>query len=222
VDRYDDSLKPKLATTGRAPGEGPQAVAWVVRAIQPGEVVVREVVCQAVAADEEAIGEVTVSTESGIKETARSTTEVVDASRPNVDLNPPDTPNGPNVPVTGKLQMSILPLDRPTRVGKDNTRVLVTLNNDRRESVRNVRVTIELPDGLELQKVTSPSVRYTRRGNTLYFDPLPEIRGLDQNTNYQIEFRPTKAGKLTIKATVESPSTNETISKQVDLEVNER
>jgi uncharacterized repeat protein (TIGR01451 family) len=221
ADRYDDSLKPKLATTGRAPGEGPQVVAWVLRAIQPGELVVREVVCEGVSADEEAIGEVTVSTESGIKETARTTTEVFDASRPNVDLNPPETPNGPATPVTGKLQVSILPLDRPTRVGKDNSRVLVTLTNDRRESVRNVRVTITLPEGMELQKVITRGVKYERRGSTLRFEPIPELRGLE-NMNFEIQFRPTRAGKLTFKATVESPATDENVSEQKDVEVNER
>ncbi len=217
IDRYDAGLRPIQATTGAVATEAGQAISWTIREIAPGATELREVECRGLRPGEAVVGEVTVSTESGLKETARTTT-AVEGQAPGEDVNL-TAPGGTAADTSGELKVDVISLDNPVRVGQP-ARFIVELRNTRQQSDRNIIVTITLPEGVAVQRVAGPGVTPRLAGNILRFEPVAELRaGETLRPPFEVELTPQAAGKLKISVKVESLRSREPIAIERESDV---
>lgn len=214
IDRFEAGLRPVQATTGAVATEAGQAIGWTIRQIAPGAVELREVECSGQRPGD-AVSEVTVTTESGLKETSKTSTAIVgEAPADDVNLDAPGGADG-----AGRLAVSIISLDNPVRVGQ-SARFLIELRNDHAQADRNIIVTLTLPDGIPVKKVSGPGVMPRLAGNILRFEPIAELRSREAlRPPFEVELTPTKAGKLAISAKVESLRTREPIEQTRETDV---
>lgn len=217
--RFDRPLRPIQATTGAVAAEAGQAIAWTLREIPAGGMELREVECRAVRPAESATAEVTVTTTEGIQEKAQTATRVSgEAPRESIDLTPPGTPGGTP---PDALRVNLIALDNPVRVGQA-TRLLLEIQNPRSDSDRNVTVTFILPPDTKVQRVAGPGVTSRLAGTVLRFEPVAELRGGETlRPPYEVEIVPSKPGRITVVAQIESLRLGKPIEVKREIDVNQ-
>lgn len=131
---------------------------WTIDTLAVGESVERRLVCDCLTPSNAAQNRVVVTTAEGAQGTD-AVTLVIERPAPTPPPVQPRTP-APSGPVplpssaAGRLELSIVPLD-PNIAVNGETAFLITVRNDASVFVRNVAVSFELPDALELRAATA-------------------------------------------------------------------
>jgi hypothetical protein len=217
---------------------------WTVERLMPGEALERWVRCECVEANLNACNRVTVTADGGLNEVGEACVQIQMAIPPPIvpqtegvppglnqpTIEPPVPPtNGhaepteePQPAATGDLRLNVAALDDPVKIGA-KTRFSVILENDRQTSDKNVGLTIKLPEGVKLPRITGDQpveLRSTSAdGRTLKVKPIAEMRP-GETIRFMVEVLAFRAGRYQFVAEVDSLRSPETITAEEDITIN--
>jgi uncharacterized repeat protein (TIGR01451 family) len=109
---------------------------------------------------------------------------------------------------SAKVVMEVADLDDPVEVGTQ-TAYEIRLRNDGSKACQGLRISCELPDGVDLIDTAGPTEHFLERG-LLHFKPLAEL-GAGAKTTYVIRVNGTVAGNLRLRAKLTSTGSPEPI-----------
>ena len=114
--------------------------------------------------------------------------------------------SAPESPDPNRLTVSITDLDDPVTVGQKIT-YLVSIRNDRDVSDKQIRIQVELPEGLELVKFTQPhegkaTVDATQR--TIQATEIKELLSREQLKPFRVEVIARRSGQFRVQVSVKS------------------
>jgi uncharacterized repeat protein (TIGR01451 family) len=249
VAEFGSSLEPTVATGGDRRESGQTFLAWTIPRLQAGETVVRQLNCAVVGGHDSAQVRFTVTGEPGIRDVAEVRTTIehataaVGANQPSGGrvLSPPAktvsarTANTP-LPVEGPstLQLAAPQADGALRVSLSQTKESVSLNgtteflisvqNDRAVSDREIALTLILPPGLKLERLSGPTeVRATSSdGRTIEVGSVTELRPGESLGTYRLELKGVRAGKQLLRAEVSSARTPSGVAAEAQTTVGSR
>ena len=105
-----------------------------------------------------------------------------------------------------RLTVSITDLDDPVTVGQKIT-YLVTIRNDRDVSDKQIRIQVELPEGLELVKFTQPhegKATVDAAERTIQATEIKELLSREQLKPFRVEVIARRSGQFRVQVSVES------------------
>jgi hypothetical protein len=223
-------------------------IVWTIEQLMPGKTAVKVVRCECVQASRSARNRVTVTTAAGLTLADEASLEIllpipppvlpqtegVETSPEQPTIEPPVPPaNGrPQPPaeeqpaeagqrdVDGELRMVVVDLGDPIKVG-EKTKFSITIENDRKVSDKNIRLTILLPTGVAHERTVGPVTPRSvgTDGRTLKLQPIAELRP-GEKVHFTVEVLATRAGKHKFTAHVQSLRTTEPVTVEEDLTVN--
>ena len=224
ADHFTSSLDPQQATGGRWENG---ALVWTIDRLPVGAQVIRRVQCKCRDADNQACSRVTVTAaQPPLTAADKACLEVYDPSG-QVDehhdsLQLPlegGTPDEQSeVGQEGELLVSVADLSDAVRQDRRVTYIL-TLHNNRSVNDKNVRLQLEIPDGLKLASIgNDANVGYSENGRTFHMNPVKEMRP-GEKINFRIEAIATKPGRVELKATVSSLLTLDPLTVKEDTTI---
>lgn len=199
--RYDDALRPTLATDGYDQPEG-GGLAWKIDNLPAGGTPVSlGVHCKCEKATLNACNRVTVSTSDGGQFEDKACLEIR-ASGETSRESPPVTP-----PDGQTLTMSVVGLRNPVAVGKELTYEIM-MTNTGSASLRQVSVAATVPEGMvpnPIGTVGPGTTKFAREGNVVRFDPVFEVKP-NESLMYRVRVLTKKTGKYKFRAELTSPT----------------
>jgi uncharacterized repeat protein (TIGR01451 family) len=231
VNTYDVSLLfPKNATAGfDMPSLSRGELAWRVDRLAPGETVKREAQYECVREAAAAWCRVLAEAAGNVRDIKETHTRILpDVTKPaRPKERPPiiEEPEGPAGPipqkVVGELKVSIADTDDPIAV-KTATTYIVSIENGRNVSDRNVKLTVHLPAGMEFVNIRGPVGAQSRSedGRTIELTPIAELRAGETLNPFRIEVRGIRIGKHTVRVTVDSFRSTRPVEGEEDTTVN--
>lgn len=212
VDNYPTNQLPDHAWPGYRHEEG--KMSWTVDRLEPGKSVRRQVNCNCLQAEAASTHRVTITTKEKATAEQQASTEILAAAQdpppipprdpvPNIPIVP-DQPKVPPVPVAGKLQITLADQNDPIKVGGETT-YLIIVKNDRTASDKDVRLTITLPEGLQLKKLSGPVQHQTSEDfRTVAINPVVEMRPGETLAPFRLQVTAMQAGKFRLHVKAES------------------
>lgn len=206
---YDASLTARQASGGYRVQDG--QFVWTIDRLDPGRSQIRQLNCLCVAPAEaaECRVEVTAVVEQlADRDAVRTRILPAAAPAPSPYVDPGANAPAPNIPpdearpaAPGSLQISIADSPDPLAVG-GTTAYLVTLSNERDQIDENIRLTIRIPEGMELVGAQGPvGVQASGDGGrTLDMTPISTLRARERLRPFRIEVRARQAGEFTFTA----------------------
>ncbi len=226
VNTYEPSLYPKEASRGfdqNALRRG--ELVWTVERIEPGESVQRESKYECLRETTAAWSRVYVESAEDVRATRETTTQILAAeTAPRRPVSPPA--QEPEVqakpePVTGQLRVAIADTTDPLAVNSPTT-YIISVENARNVSDRQISMTIYLPPGLEYVGFRGPvgarSMSDDRR--TIEVTPIAEVRAGETLNPFYLDVRGTRIGKHTLKVRVDSFRSTQPVEAEEDTMVN--
>jgi hypothetical protein len=124
-------------------------------------------------------------------------------------------------PVTGNLKVSIADMSDPIKLG-EKTSYVIEITNERNVADKDLVVTLELADGMQVSGASGPSavLRSSPDGRTVELSPIAEVRPGEKLPSYRIEVTSLKAGKHKARVSVKSGRSPTGISAEADTTVN--
>lgn len=242
VAEFGSALEPVVATGGDRRESGQTFLAWTLPRLQPGETVVRQIHCLPVSGYDSAVMRFTVTGEPSIRENSEVRT-AIDRPAPSLSRNQPAgkvlPPSATTVSARkessakiggtlllappeadGALRLSISPTnDRVALQGV--TTYLVKVQNDRRVSDRELSLTLRLPPGLQLVRVTGPTeILQTRDGGqTVELAPVMELRPGEVLEPFRVEVRGVRLGEQTLRVEARSGRSPSGVTAEISMAV---
>jgi len=198
---FTDAQTPQFATQGfvQAPQGG--SISWTLPTLAPQQSKVFETRLEAIKANPRAVQRLAVTTDQQVSDSAETITTIVAPApaTPPPPRTPPATPAPatPPVEVTGNLTLRVADLGDPINTN-ERAIYFIELVNDRNVSDRNVVLSIELPPGLQFEEVKGPSRFAKLEGQTVYLQPIREMRPGEKLTAFRIEATAKAPGKYTV------------------------
>ncbi len=220
VKTYDPSLYPQEASQGfdldaLRRGE----LLWTSPRLEPGATVHREAKYRCLQAAAAARVRVRVEAEPGVRASAEAVTRIQPGEAP-PDLTVPPEEDDPDAPAEGELRVSLADTHDPVQLDEITT-YIISIENAREVSDRDITLTVFLPDGLEYVRLRGPTAarRLSEDGRTIEVTPIAEIRPGERLNPFYIEVRGRQIGKHRVRARVESWRTPEAVEATEDTTV---
>jgi len=222
VAQYDAALHPTMATAGNKPQA--DGLAWTIDAIPAGKTAEYEIHCRCQAAAAKACVRATVTAPDGAQASDEACLTIREAAAetrpegaPPGRIPPKEPPSGiaPRPATAEGLSMTVVGLFNPITLGKDLT-YAVQVSNNTQAVDRLVRVTVTVPEGMvpvPLGTTGPPLTGPHPEGQTLRFDPVPELRP-GETLQYRIRAHTRQPGQYRFR--VELTSQNQPKPKIVE------
>jgi len=122
--------------------------------------------------------------------------------------------------IVGKLEVLIADCDDPIAIDTTTT-YIVSIENGRNVTDRNVTITIHLPVGMEFVKLSGPVGGRSKSedGRTIEVTPVARIRAGETLSPFRIEVRGIRIGKHTVRVKVNSLRSAEPVITEEDTVV---
>ncbi len=205
VQTYDPALYPQEASQGfdldaLRRGE----LVWTLPRLEPGSSVHREAKYRCLQATAAARVRVRVEAEPEVRASGETATEIQPGEAP-PDLTAPPAGDDPEATVAGELRVSLADTHDPVRLDEITT-YIVSIENVRDVSDRQVTMTIFLPAGLEYVRLRGPTParQLSEDGRTIEVTPISELRPGERLNPFYIEVRGRQIGKHTVRVEVDS------------------
>ncbi len=234
VDHYDPALLPKKATEGYKLENG--TLVWTFTELLPGKTARLEVQCNCVRPASRTCNRVRVTTNEGATGEAEACLEIAGVSgttpprqESGIESGQPSTPNQQPTPPTqppatpdagqGPLSLTVTDLRGMVAVGKEFTYVIQIANGGIAPD-RNITVTAVAPEGMTPVRLgtTGPTEQPTFDGQTVQFQPVPEIKP-GQTLTYRVRVRAQRAGKAAFRVQATSQGHRQPLLAEETTEV---
>ena len=209
VDHFTSSLQPKQATGGRWENG---SLVWTIDLLPVGAQVIRRVQCECRDADSQACSRITVTAaQSSLTVADKVCLEIFDEAgrfdeqQDSLQLPFDDraTDEQSEIDQEGELLITVADLSDAVRPSRRVTYIL-TLVNHRKVSDKNVRLQLEISDGLRLVSIQNDTnIEYEAEGRSYRLNPIMELRA-GEKISFRIEAIATKSGRAEVKAKVQS------------------
>ena len=210
---YDRSLYPREASTGYDPqaltrGE----LVWFTPQLMPGESLTRQVRLECVKDSPTSWCRVFVEAAENVRAVQESKLVIepaVAVRPPPGPVEPPPRIQEPREPapekIVGELKVSIAGRQNPVTVNSSVSYIIV-VENGRNVGDKNVRITLELPPGMEYVRLNGPVGARTISpdGRTIEIETIKEMRPGEMLNPFYLEVRATRIGVYSVKARVDS------------------
>jgi len=214
VSTYDASLYPKNATRGfDGPSLSRGELVWQVARLGPGETDKREVQLECIREATAAWCRVFAGAAGNVQDVKDTRTRILPdvtkparpKERPPMIVEPDETVGPKPKKVVGELKVSIADTDDPIAMNTTTT-YIVSIENARNVSDRNVKLTVHLPAGMEFVNIAGPvgAQSTSNDGRTIKVTPIVEVRAGEILNPFRIEVRGVRIGKHTVKVSVDS------------------
>lgn len=201
---------------------------WTLEQLDEGETKVFEIKQRCVAPDMAALNEVSVTSDEGATSSIQRTTMIAPSAIAHADVERlplPVSPSSRNEELVSDRQptrrydeglaIAISQMDGAVRIG-DRVTYLVTIENNRDAFDQNVKVKLQLPEGLAFvsQGLNDDLLvaETSTNGYEITFQPRREIRPREVLT-VRAEFKATKTGSQPVKVIATSAQTSDTIER---------
>ena len=141
---------------------------------------------------------------------------------PDTSKKDPRDPDNAAIPVRDQFVLKISDFSDPITVG-NNIKYIITLKNDRIRTDQRILLKIHFPENLELQKIiqdkSTDQPKFSADGRYIN---LPEIKEMlaGETINFEVEFKATRFGPVTLRAEVTSTRTTKAVVATEETTVN--
>lgn len=213
---FDTALSPTEATPGfdRDAAEQRAQLIWYTQQIAPGASLTRTAKFELTRESPGAWVRLQVDAMDG-SVTKTQEARIVIRPRPASNERPPMIPEptqpdptaGDPAQITGELLVSVSDMTDPVRI-TEKTSYIVTIQNGRNVSDKNIDISIEIPRGLEFLGVRGPRYITAKSrspdGSVVVLNRISELRAGDELDAFYIDVRGTEIGGQQIKVRVTS------------------
>ncbi len=240
VAEFGSALEPIVATGGDRRETGQTYLAWTVPRLQPGETVVRQLNCAVLGGHDAAGVRFTVTGDPSIRDVAEVRT-TIERPAAQVGSNVPQgrvlPPSATPVSTTrqparagalmlappggdGTLRVSLAATSDSLRVG-DTTLYIITVQNDRSVSDRDVALNVTLPPGMQLVRLDGPTKvgRQSATSGEIEIAPVTEMRPGESLGAYRLEVKATKPGRQSLRVEARSARTPNGVTADATIDV---
>jgi uncharacterized repeat protein (TIGR01451 family) len=230
VARYPGDLQLVAASSGAQSAEG--QVQWVLPRLDPGQSASLEATFQGLYVTPQACVQLAAQSAEGTQAEAQHCVEVIGAP-PVLETSPsgqtppsgdvsgtegqpmPEGPPAASPPGMARLDIVWLSRGSPARVG-DPVELVLVVQSDRPES--DVRITFELPEGLELVRVSGPVGAARQENGTIRMVPLEQVRR-DEQLRFLVAVRASRRGPQVAEVRVTSRTVTQPVTRQLTVDV---
>lgn len=212
INDFDQSLWPELATGGHHVEDN--SMIWTVEELEAGRTKILEIHYQCDAASPKAVCRATVELSDGRRVVDETSLEITVA--PTVE-NP--LPTMPEIePPTDDLDISVIGLRNPVRVGNNLTYEIRVTNNGT-VPYRQLSLTATVPEGMTPDPLgISPPKLFKKDGQTIRFSPIDELQA-GKTYTYRVPVRTSRVGNYQFRVELTSPMLSRPLTKEAKTEV---
>jgi uncharacterized repeat protein (TIGR01451 family) len=232
---YAPSFKPDRATPGHEFDEARRLLTWTIDQLPAGSVVSKQINLRALAADDRAFLQVTLTPEQGAPETRQLGIAINEGSRVRQPMDPmprAEVPMPrPEIPVQpreselpgGNLEVTMSQSANPIPQGKTTT-YIVRIKNNESGPDEALAIALVLPDGLKFKRLIGGEQQsYRLQAATereVQLTPISLVRARENLPALEIEVEGTKPGMHTFQVEVRSKRNPKPIVKERTTTVN--
>jgi hypothetical protein len=236
---YGPNFKPDRATPGHQFDEARRLLTWNIDQIAAGAVISKQINLRALAADERAFVQVTLTPEQGQPETRQLSIPItggrvtqpaerdpVPMPRPEAPMPRPETPMTPpreTVLPGGNLEITLSQTANPIPQGKTTT-YIVRIKNDASGADEDLSITLLLPDGLKFKRLIAGEQKtfQLQAGSEreVQLTPIAIVRAREEMPPLQIEVEGTKPGMFPFQVEIRSKRNPKPIVRERQTTVN--
>jgi uncharacterized repeat protein (TIGR01451 family) len=209
--RYSASLFPTAVTQGNEElGRG--EIGWRLPQLAVGQSLIWEFKGKALRADPSARSIATVTSAQGITQQAEAVTPIGGGVAPTQPDHGATQPEPETTPIAGNLKLDVSESDDPATVGRVVT-YRINLKNDSAQADQLVQLIVEIPEELAFERVITTTPRTTEvTRSRIVFESIREMRGGESLRPIELQLRPIKAGKYSLKVLARSARIKEGVS----------
>lgn len=221
TDNYELTLEPVQATRDYEIVGG--SLVWMVKSLEPGKLVRREVHCQCLKATAQACNRVTVTADPGLTLPDAACLTILPAAGTEKSTEPSAnaserSASKPELASDSirKLSLQVNDQEDPLRVDAD-TAYQIVLKNESDTAQRNVTVSVTIPVELTLLGSTGP-VRAAMEPRGIRYQPIAELRQ-GESVTFDVRVKANQSGmaKLQVQATSEDQKTATTAAEATQI-----